>query len=217
MHSFLHGSVMQIYVEMRIIKKSSINAEKYRIPLITWVKIHYNVKSDVSFNSSVFPFLFISFKKWMIVTPEVVQVNSVHTIFGALSTVKTWTCWSRSREWPQKCSEGWNTSPVRKGLDSWGCSAWRREGSRDASLCPFSTWRGAYKKAGERLFQRACSDRTRGNGFKIKDCRFRLGIRKKFFPMRVARHRKRLSRGAVDAPSLEVFKARLYGALSSLV
>ena len=51
---------------------------------------------------------------------------------GALSTGKTWTCWSRSRGEPQKWSEGWNTSPIRKGRESWGCSAWSREGSREA-------------------------------------------------------------------------------------
>ncbi|KFW66613.1 hypothetical protein AS28_00498, partial [Pygoscelis adeliae] len=55
------------------------------------------------------------------------------------------------------------------------------------------------------------------NGFKLKEGRFRLDIRKKFFTMRVVRHWNRLSREAVDAPSLEVFKARLDGALSNLV
>jgi len=35
--------------------------------------------------------------------------------------------------------------------------------------------------------------------------------------MRVVRHWKRLPREAVNAPSLEVFKARLVGALSNLV
>ena len=35
--------------------------------------------------------------------------------------------------------------------------------------------------------------------------------------MRVVRHWARLPREAVDAPSLEVFKARLDGALSNLV
>ncbi|KFW11405.1 hypothetical protein N326_01134, partial [Eurypyga helias] len=34
-------------------------------------------------------------------------------------------------------------------------------------------------------------------------------IRKKFFTERVVKHWKRLPREAVDAPSLEVFKARL--------
>ena len=40
---------------------------------------------------------------------------------------------------------------------------------------------------------------------------------KKFFTMRMVRHWNRLPREAVDAPSLEVFKARLDGALSNLV
>jgi len=62
-----------------------------------------------------------------------------------------------------------------------------------------------------------CSDRTRGNGFKLKESRFRFDIRKKFFTMRVVKHWHRLSRQAVDAPSLELFKARLDGALSTLV
>ncbi|KFR12927.1 hypothetical protein N306_05748, partial [Opisthocomus hoazin] len=55
------------------------------------------------------------------------------------------------------------------------------------------------------------------NGCKLKEGRFRLDIRKKFFTMRVVRHCNRLPREAVDAPSLAVFKARLDGALSSLV
>ncbi|KFQ98530.1 hypothetical protein N306_00232, partial [Opisthocomus hoazin] len=55
------------------------------------------------------------------------------------------------------------------------------------------------------------------NGCKLKEGRFRLDIRKKFFTMRVVKHWNRLPREAVDAPSLEVFKATLDGALSNLV
>jgi len=78
-----------------------------------------------------------------------------------------------------------------------------------------SSWRG-YRKDGEGLFTRGCSDRTRGNGSKLKEGRFRLDIGKKFFPRRVVKHWPRLPREAVAAPSLAVFKARLDGALSNL-
>ena len=61
-----------------------------------------------------------------------------------------------------------------------------------------------------------CSNRTRGNGCKLKEGRFSLDIRKKFFILRVVRHWNRLPR-VVDVPSLEVFKARLDRGLSNLV
>jgi len=56
-----------------------------------------------------------------------------------------------------------------------------------------------------------------GNVCTLKEGRFRLDVRKKFFTRRVVRPCPRLPREAVAAPSLEVFKARLDGALSSLV
>ncbi|KFV09665.1 hypothetical protein N339_05758, partial [Pterocles gutturalis] len=69
----------------------------------------------------------------------------------------------------------------------------------------------AYRRDGETLFSGEC------NGYKLKEGKFRLDIRKKFFTVRVVRHWNRLPREVVDAPSLEVFKARLDEALSNLV
>jgi len=74
-----------------------------------------------------------------------------------------------------------------------------------------------YRKDGEGLFTRVCSDSTGSSDFKLNEGRFRLCVRKKFFTVRVVRHWHRLPIEAVDAPSLETFKARLDGALSSLI
>jgi len=84
-------------------------------------------------------------------------------------------------------------------------------------IVAFQYLKGAYRKDGDKLFSRTCCDRTRYNGFKLTEGRFRRDIRKKFFTMRVLRHWHRLPREAVAAPSLAEFKARWDGALSSLV
>ncbi|KAJ7399298.1 hypothetical protein BTVI_116202 [Pitangus sulphuratus] len=80
-------------------------------------------------------------------------------------------------------------------------------------IAAFQYLKATYKKNGEIFFATVWSDRTRRDGFKLKESRFRLDISKKFFPVRVVRHQHKLPREAVAAPSLEVFKARLDWAL----
>jgi len=84
-------------------------------------------------------------------------------------------------------------------------------------IAAFKYLKGAYKKAGERLFTRACSDRRRGNGFKLREGRFRPDMRMKLFTMRIMRPWNRLPREVVAAPSLAAFKDRSDGALRNLV
>ena len=55
-------------------------------------------------------------------------------------------------------------------------------------IAAFQYLKGACRKDGDNIFSRACCSRTRSNGFKPREGRFRLDRRKKFFTMRVVKH-----------------------------
>ena len=91
-------------------------------------------------------------------------------------------------------------APYEDRLRELGCAAWRGEGcGRPESGLLYL--KGGCKKDRDRLFSRVCCDRTRGNGFKLNEGRFRLDIEKKFFTVKMVNHQNRLPREVVDTSS----------------
>jgi len=88
---------------------------------------------------------------------------------------------------------------------------------RRGLLNAYKYLQGGCREDGAKLFPAVPSDRTRGNGHKLKQRKFHLNMKKNFFTLRVTEAWPRLPREVVESHSLEIFKTRLDKVLCSLL
>ena len=112
---------------------------------------------------------------------------------------------------------GLETKPYEERLKELDMFSLDKRRLRGDMIALFKYLKCCHTEEGQDLFSIIPDCRTRNNGLKFQEARFRLDIRKNFLTVRAVRQWNQLPREVMSSPALETFKRQLDSHLSGML